>query len=1148
MSGRYPFVHLHALSAYSFPDGACRIEDFVRRAAEIGQPACAITDDRTLHAVVPFYHEARRVGVKPILGCRLTVHDPIEPALAGALVLLAENYVGYRNLLRLSTAAHLQPSHPAEAAVALQSLAECHVGLIALSGGEHGALTRLLRAGQIHEAERVAEQLTGLFGRDAFFIELQHQDLPGQPEINERLRAIARRVRIDTVATHEIRYIRPPDAEFQRILRRLRLGGPEASVPAVSEAEPRGAFHMADTDEMARRFAEDEPSRRRAGEIAARCVVELPFLKESIFPRFPLPPEYVRHDEGRAQSEFRLLRDLAFAGLERRLVGTDEMTRKTARDRLSYELNVIRRSGFVNYFLVVADFVRYAREQGILVGPGRGSGAGSLTAYVLGITEIDPLRYSLSFERFLNPERVSSPDFDIDFCPRRRAEVIAYVRSRYGEDRVAQVITFGTFAPRAAFRDAARALGLSATAADRWAQQVPEDGRVSLAALWRFRRDLHRLADEDPAARRVFALARALEGLPRNTSTHAAGVVMSAVPLVELTPLQRDHEGHVVTQFDMKALADIGLMKMDFLGLRTLGVMEDAAEQIGAGSGTRPDWGAVPLDDPVTLDLLNRADTVGVFQLESAGMRDVLRRLGISRFSDLIAAIALYRPATMAVLDDYIARKHGRAPVVFDHPALRKPLADTQGILLYQEQVQEIAQELAGFTPAQGDRLRHVIANKDTDEMSALCAAFIEGCRRRRRLPEDQSRALFERIRRFAGYGFNKAHSVAYALLAFRTAWLKAHYPAEFFCALLSSEEADAERRAELIADAERHGIEILEPDLNRSGVHFTLENGRIRCGLGGIKFVGEEVARALVAEREVNGPFRGLTDLCVRMTPERLPRRALESLVRAGALDFTGLSRRRMFDGIPLALAFATRHRAESPPTQTLLPGIGDATVPDDDRLLPPAAPWPEHERMAAERELIGFHRSGHLLTAHEWMFSLLGFHPAPTAAMAGRCVRCAGVATEVGGGPAFRLQTAECEIEVFLDDDVHTRTEAVLREGAAIWTEGRVIAQADRVQLLAENLGPLDRAPSTLVRKILLRIPPAREDAEEMNRLRNVLLKHAGATPVELHVRLPSGECIRVHAGAEYSVTISKTFMQDIEAVLGPDSVFAEVSPCAR
>ncbi len=1147
MSGRIPFVHLHVLSAYSFPDGAGRLENLVRRAVEIGQPACAITDERTLHAVIPFYHEARRAGLKPILGCRLPVQDPRDPDLDGALVLLAENYLGYRHLLHLSTTAHLRPPRPPAIAIAPDDLAERRAGLIALSGGEHGAITRAIRAGQRPVAERVAAHLAALLGRDGFFIELQDQDLPGQRAVNEQLRVLAKHLGIETVATHETRYVHPQDADLQRALRHLRLGLADAAAAARPMAKGSGQFHMADAAEMAQRFADDESSLRRAGEIAARCVVDFPLRRELHFPRYPLPPEYVRADEDRSDSEFRLLRDLALAGLSRRFGGSNESACRAARDRLTYELDVIRRTGFVNYFLVVADAVRFARSRGILVGPGRGSGAGSLTAYALDITDIDPLRYALSFERFLNPERVSPPDFDIDFCPRRRAEVIAHVRDCYGEDRAAQVITFHTYAPRAAIRDAARVLEAPAADAERWARLVSDDPRATPDLRRGLAAAARRAAEETPTAGRVFELARALVGLPRNTGIHASAVALSGIPLVELTPLQRDRDGTIVTQFDKTSLASVGLLKMDFLALRTLDVLNDACESAAASGGTRPDLDTLPLDDPATIELLNRADTIGVFQLESAGMRDVLRRLGVSEFSDLLAAIALYRPAAAAILDDFIARKHGRAPIVVDHPALRPVLAETRGLLLYQEQVQGAAEALAGFTPAQGDRLRRAFAAADEGEIFALAAVFVEGGRRKHHLTTAEATSLFDRLRRFAGYGFNKAHSVAYALLAYRAAWLKAHYPAEFFCARLASEDGDAGRRAEWIAEAQRIGIEMLGPDLNRSGAPYHLEGGRIRCGLAGIKYVGPEAARAIVAEREAHGPFRGLADLCARVPPDRLPRRAVESLVLAGALDFTGLNRRRLFEGIGAAMSYGARRRAETPPAQALLPGLDATTAPDDDRLLPPAAPWPESERMRAERELIGFHLSGHPLTKHEWMFPLLGFDRLPEAAAVGRRVRCAGVAADVGGPRPFSLQTAEGTIEVQPSESADAGAGGALREGAAIWVEGRVTrTAAGRPALRAEHVGLLEDAPAVLARTIVLRLPAAQEDPEKVHRLRAVLRKHAGPVPVEFLMPLSSGERVKMHAGAAYAVTPSKTFVREVESLLGPQAVGVEVSPC--
>lgn len=1145
MPASQPFAHLHVWSEYSFPDGACRLRDLVRRVAELEQPAVAVTDQGTLYSAVAFYREARLAGVKPIFGLRLELLDVHHTRRDGAIVLLAEDLRGYRNLLALSTAAHLNAPAAAPAGVTLEELRARAAGLVALSGGPEGVLRDALAARDLAAAARRAETFKEIFGRDAFFLELQSQSLPGQREMNAALRELGSRLGLATVVTNEVRYLRPQDAPAQRLLRRIRTG-----VPPENEgvAETAGRHDLADGVEMARRFPDDEAALRRTLEIARRCTVELPARPPIAFPRFPLPGGFARWDEDADVAATRYLREQAAAGLARRLgwrADADDSAARRARERLDRELEVIARLDCADYFLVVADYARFARASGIAVGPGRGAETGSLVAFALEITDIDPLRFGLSFERFLNPERREPPDFDLEFCPERRGEVIAYLRRRYGEDRVAQIVAFNAFTPRAALRDAARALRVPAENAERWARLLPDDPRATLAEALSARTPLRRLADDEPTANRVLAAAVALEGLPRAVGVHASGVVVSSVPLVERSPLQRDREGALMTQYDMASLPDVGLVKLDLLGLRALGVQRSAAELVAAAGGNAPpDFAALPLDDRPTLDLIARGDTVGVFQLESAAFRDLLRRIGVTSFEDLVIALALHRPTTARLLDEYLARRHGRSPFEIRPRALQPALAGTLGLFLFQEQVPEVAERLARLPPARAERLREELAHGGEVAEGPLTAAFRAACRRRRLSPDDTEEVL-EALRRCAAYGANRFQCVALALLAFRAAWLKAHHPREFLCAALSQELGDVERTAALLTEARRLGVAVRRPDLNRSAEHFSLEGGALRFGLAAIKFVGPETARSLVAERRAHGDYRGLLDLCARLGPEALPRRAIESLVRCGALDFTGVSRRRLFDGIPFALERAACRRALRAAGQTLLPGVAGADAETlDDAALPPAEPWPESVRMAAERELLGFTVADHPLVRHEWLFPLLAMEARPPAAGRARLAGLVAGLRATDDALEFQLETLEHSVRVVARGAAAASCRGWLRDNAAVWVEGEACAVPEGLCVEAGRIGALESAAAELAQRVRVRVAPGQETTERLDRLRRALESHPGSIAVALDLLLPSGERVRLDIGRDYRVTLTEAFVRAVEDVLGRGAVSVELS----
>ncbi|MCL6517071.1 DNA polymerase III subunit alpha [Alicyclobacillus sp.] len=863
------FVHLHVHSEYSLREGALRLEDLVRMAAEMEMPAVALTDTNALYGAVKFHQLARRAGVKPIVGAQLAVGaDEHAEALAegrpsgppvDAVVLLADSYEGYQNLVRLVTRAHRRDRRPF---VTFTELAHHQSGLIALVGGGESLPLRWFSAGREAEAEAWLRRFAQVWPRDRLYIDVQDHQLPEERRGLPGLVRAARGLRLPLVATNDVHYARREDAAVQRVLAQIEAG-PGAQTLAGD------LYHFASPEEMNRRFAKLPEAVENTLEIAERCQLELP-IGRTLLPRYPTSGEPAA----------RVLRRAAEAGAWQRY---GEL-REDVRDRLEYELGVIERMGFSDYFLVVADFIRFAHKHGISTGPGRGSAAGSLVAYALRITDVDPLRHKLLFERFLNPERVSWPDIDTDFEYERRGEVIRYVVERYGKERVAQIGTFGTLAARAAVRDAGRALQADAGVVDRLARLIPSHPGMTLARALEEAPAIGRMVAEQPEARRVWETARAIEGFPRHTSIHAAGVVIAPMPLDDLVPVQPGADGVPVTQYAMEDIEALGLIKMDFLGLRTLTLIDRCAESVQARTGRAIDWRRIPEDDPETYAMLSRGETNGCFQLESAGVRRVLRDLRPTGLEDLIAVISLYRPGPMENIPAYIDGKHGRAPVVYPHPDLEPILRDTYGVIVYQEQIMQIASRMAGFSLGQADLLRRAVGKKKREVLDQERSRFVEGCVRSG-YGEDVANHVYDLIVRFADYGFNRSHAAAYAVLAFRTAYLRAHHTADFLAALLTMAMGDDAKTREYVRDARQHGIQVLPPSILDSGPGYTVEaDDRIRTGLLAIRNVGRGAVEAIVEARSA-GPFRSLADFLQRVNPRACNRKAVESLLQAGAL-----------------------------------------------------------------------------------------------------------------------------------------------------------------------------------------------------------------------------------------------------------------------
>jgi DNA polymerase-3 subunit alpha len=934
------FVHLHVHSEYSILDGACRIPALAARAAEFQMPAVGLTDHGSMAGAVELYREARKHGIKPLLGCEVYLADDRRAQTKGNahLTLLAADNTGYGNLIKLASAGFLE-GYYYKPRVDWELLEQHRQGLIALSGCLSGRVCKALEESRPADAAADLDRLVQIFGKDSTYVEIQNAHLEPQQKINPLLAKLADGTGLPLVATGDVHYLKHEDARAHEALLCIQSGDSLRN-PSRWKFDT-DQFFFKSPHEMALDFPGYEHALRRTLEIAERCNVELE-LGRILLPRYPTPA---------GRDAFEYLLELSEKGLQRRY---GSITPELA-ERLKFELKTIREMGFVDYFLIVWDFVAFAKRNGISVGPGRGSTAGSLVAYCLEITDVDPIKYDLLFERFLNPGRKSLPDADIDFSVAGRDQVINYVAEKYGRDRVAQIITFSTMAARAAVRDAGRVLEVPYGVVDKIAKSIPEGPGQTLDACLKPGQELKQQYDADPVAREIVDLAKPLEGLVRADSIHAAGVVIGDKPLTEYVPLQqKGSDQEVVTQFAGGDVEALGLLKIDFLGLRNLDVLEKAKELVGNSI----DWATLPLDDPKVYAMLARGDSTGVFQFESSGMREALRQVKPTEFEDLIALVALYRPGPMAYIPVYARRKNGQEAVTFVDERLKPITGTTFGTCLYQEQFMEIAKQIAGFSPAEADDLRKAIGKKIHALMASLKDKFLEGCAASG-TPPAVANQLWKDIEASQDYSFNKSHAAAYALIAYRTAWMKAHHPREYMAALISSVMNTKDRVPFYVNACDEMGIEVLPPDVNTSRLDFAVVEGKIRFGLSAVKNVGEPAARAIIRAREEGGPFTSIWDFCERVDPAAANKRALESLVKCGALDSTGATRKGMLDALETALSRGARAQEDRLLGQSSLFGeeekLADVPIGTDE--------FEKNELLRLEKETLGLYVSEHPL-----------------------------------------------------------------------------------------------------------------------------------------------------------------------------------------
>jgi DNA polymerase-3 subunit alpha len=1160
------FVHLRLHTEYSLVDSVIRVEELVDAVLAAEMPAVALTDQNNLFAMVKLYRAALERGIKPIVGVDLWVREPGERAQPSRLTLLCQSEIGYRNVTRLLSRAYLEGQQRGVALVDRRWLCtESLRGLIALSCATEGDVGRALVNGHDAEAERACGHWLDLF-EDRFYLELQRVGRSGEEDYIAAALALAARRSVPVVATNDVRFLKPEDFEAHEARVCIHEGALLADTGRVRRYTAQQ--YLRTPREMALLFADVPEALANSVEIARRASLILR-LGEMHMPQYPVP-------DGTSAADF--LRTEAARGLVRRLAAERDAARIEQRQvRLQSELDVICQMGFASYFLIVADFIRWARENAVPVGPGRGSGAGSLVAYCLGITDLDPLEYDLLFERFLNPERVSMPDFDVDFCMAGRDRVIDYVADKYGRDRVSQIITYGTLAAKAVVRDVGRVLGMSYGFVDRIAKLIPFELGITLTDALAKEPELARLYQTEDEVRNLIDLARSLEGLTRNAGTHAGGVVIAPSALTDFTPLYCEEGAtSVVTQFDKDDVEAAGLVKFDFLGLRTLTIIDRAVRTINPLRAARAeamlDINALPMSDVKTYTLIKSGRTTAVFQLESRGIKDLIRRLQPDRFEDIVALVALFRPGPLqsGMVDDFIERKHAPAntPIDYLHPDLQTVLAPTYGVILYQEQVMQIAQVLAGYTLGGADILRRAMGKKNAHEMAQQRSVFVDAAVARG-VARPRAAYIFDLMEKFAGYGFNKSHSAAYALLAYQTAFLKAHYTAAFMAAVLTADMDRTEKVVYLIQECKELGIRVQSPDLNSSVYEFAVGDDRsIRYGLGAVKGVGEAAVRAIIAEREARGPYASLEDLCRRLDLQKVNRRVLEALIKSGSLDAFAVNRAALMGHLGTAMQRGDQSARAHEAGQVDFFGLAaEERVPATHVIEPASEPdWSEALRLAGERETLGLYLTGHpidrveqhlpRLVSHRIgdLLSERPFAPLGRGVGGARAVTVAGLIDEIrkrGARISVSLDDRSGRIEVTLFDEVFQRHRALIVKDALVLIEGllRFDEFSDGWRLSARRITDLDEALESQARRIVLKWPSQHTPAAFEELARILARWRPGACPVTIEYRAANARGA-LTLGSEWSVRPTRELLAALEALVGRDGVelrFGAAAPAA-
>ena len=1190
------FVHLHVHTEFSLLDGACRVDTLAAHAHELNFPALAMTDHGVMFGAVEFYKACKNKDIKPIIGCEMYVapgsrHDRKRvPNATGNkelyhhLGLLAANEHGYKNLVRLATAAQVE-GYYYKPRIDKEILQECSEGLICMSGCLASEIPQLIKAGELDKARETVDWYKELFG-DNFYLELQNHTIPEQIEVNKHLIKWSQDFGLKLVATNDVHYVKKEHAHAHDILVCVGTQTTINNPDRLSTSYIREQFHLRSQEEMNAIFSEVPEACRNTLEVAEKCNVEFDF-KSQHYPAANPPEGYTREGflakiccDGFAKRYGLIVtpkgEEFEINSIEdpTRLPGyqptnpdqplpdnpvEDEAVRAAIQvliDRLNVELGVIKKMGYVSYFIIVAEFVHYGRSIGVSC-VARGSAAGSLVAYLLEIANVDPIRYSLLFERFLNPERVSPPDIDIDFADDRRQEIIEYVREKYGNDSVAQIITYGTMGAKAAVRDVGRAMGLGFSDTDRLAKMIPNELKMSLNKALEQSPDFKEAYENEPQTRELIETAKVLENMTRNTSIHAAGVVICDKPLVEILPLKMDDSGTLVTQYAGGPVEALGLLKMDFLGLKTLTVIRNACDMIKQTKGIELDMDRLPLTDQKAYDLLNNANTLGVFQLESGGMRDLCRKFQIESVEHITALVALYRPGPMDLIPDFIRRRHGEVEIKYEHPLLEQISEETYGILIYQEQVMQATQLLAGYSLGKADLLRRAMGKKKVEEMAKQRKLFVAGCKEVNNIPADKANHIFDLLEKFAGYGFNKSHAAAYSIVAYQTAYLKANHPVEFYCAMMTNDMADTAKLSEYIAEANGMGIEVLPPDINESRAQFApARDGKvIRFGLEAIKGVGGAAVETMIAAREEGGEFKSLNEFCERLDGRTVNKKILENLIKAGACDCFCETRSTLFAAIEPALARASSIIADREKGQGSLFGMMEETDNKlDEKPIARLPEWPQNEMLKAEKELLGFYISGHPLTPYASVLENYCLSDSETAKeLESRTM------TRIGGyvaalqqgfskksGKPYAMMTMEDlkgTFQILVMNDNYEKFKHLLATDQALMVIGEANNEEDRPKFFPQEILPLGDAPKRFTEQICLRVDSAHLDSTKLKAALSIAESNRGRCPLFLRIRTANGEQVYIEANDRYNVAPSRELQHAFNDLLGTDAYYAKV-----
>lgn len=1151
------FTHLHVHTEYSLLDGASKIKELVHHTKELGMDSIAITDHGVMYGVIDFYKAARAEGIKPIIGCEVYVApgSRFDRELGKGenryyhLVLLAENDIGYRNLTKIVSRGFTE-GYYYKPRVDREVLQEFHEGVIALSACLAGEVATKLRQGFYEEAKQAALEHQEIFGKGNYFLELQDHGIPEQRMVNQGLMRMSQETGIELVATNDIHYVKESDAEAHDILLCIQ------TAKKVSDEDRMrydgGQYYLKSPEEMAELFPYAKQALENTGKIAERCNVEIVFGEQKV-PKFDVPEGF---------TAYTYLQALCEEGLNRRY---NDVTTEL-QERLDYELTTIEKMGYVDYFLIVWDFIKYAKDNGIAVGPGRGSAAGSLVSYCLGITDIDPIRYSLLFERFLNPERVSMPDIDVDFCYERRQEVIDYVVRKYGKEKVVQIVTFGTMAARMVLRDVGRALDMPYAAVDRVAKMIPMGGQghnITIKEAVEISADLKTAYNEEADVRYLLDMSQKLEGLPRHASMHAAGVVIGQKSIDEFVPLSRGSEDAITTQFNMTTIEELGLLKMDFLGLRTLTVIQDAVRNIKRSKGIDIDIDHLDIEDKEVYDLLCTGQTDGVFQLESSGMKSFMKELKPRNIEDVIAGISLYRPGPMDFIPLYIKGKEHPEDITYDCPQLEKILAPTYGCIVYQEQVMQIVMELAGYTLGRSDLVRRAMSKKKGDVMQKERQNFVYGNEEEgvpgcinRGIDEQTANKIFDEMIDFAKYAFNKSHAAAYAVVAYQTAYLKCHYPEEFMAALITSVLDRTDKVSEYIAHCRKLGIQILPPDINEGYSEFSVSNGAIRYGLSALKSVGRPVIDAIVEERNLHGNYKDLKDFVSRLSNKEVNKRTIESFIKSGALDSFGVNRRQMMM-VYLQVMDQVNQEKKSAMTgqMSLLDFLGEEEKKDFDVAYPKVSEYAKEEKLAYEKEVLGVYVSGHPLEDYQDLMlrnidvTTHDFLPDPDT---GETVAKDQILYTIGGMVSAKmvkmtknnqnmafitLEDLLGTIEVVVFPKKYEQYRQYLEQDSKIFVYGRASISEDEGKILLEKVVPFSEVP----KQIYIQCRNKEDYQNKGEELYNILDNYAGDSMVTVVLK---EEQQMKPLGQQFAVSISEGLLTELKQLFGEGKVIVKES----